>query len=273
MTKSGAILKEVGATNRTHAADYENAIGPNTAALLKVHTSNYRIVGFSSSVALTELVHIGRRHNIPVLEDLGSGSLIDLNRYGLPQEPTVAERIAQGADVVTFSGDKLLGGPQAGIIAGRKTWLSHIARNPLHRALRAGKMTIAALEATLQIYQQAANPVDEIPTLRVLTRPIDDIEAMGQRLLPLLQETLGGDYSVSLEESRAQIGSGALPTEEIPSRAIAIQHRAVGAERIAERFRAGRPPIIGRIQNDRFLLDLRTTFDPTDLVPVWRDSA
>src|SRR5437867_995028 len=188
MAKSGAILKEVGSTNRTHPEDYEKAINEKTALLLKVHASNYKIVGFSSEVGLEQLVEIGRKHQLPVMEDLGSGALVDLSQSGLPKEPLVGEQIALGADIVTFSGDKLLGGPQAGLIAGKKEWLSRIRQNPLHRALRCSKLTIAALEATLRLYQQSLDVIDEIPTLRALTRPLREIEEMGNRILPRLQQ-------------------------------------------------------------------------------------
>jgi L-seryl-tRNA(Ser) seleniumtransferase len=267
MAKSGAILKEVGSTNRTHPQDYEKAIGKNTALLLKVHTSNYRIVGFSAEVGLEDLVAIGKKHKIPVMEDLGSGALIDLSRHGLPKEPLVGERVALGADVVTFSGDKILGGPQAGLVVGKKNYLQQMSKNPLHRALRCGKLTLAALEATLRLYQQSASVVDEIPTLKAFTRKLEDIEAIGTHVLQALQGALGGDFRLSLEDSTAQIGSGALPTEEIATKVIAIENKKVGADKIAERFRRADPPIIGRIKDGRFLLDLRAIFDPKDLIP------
>lgn len=269
MTKSGAILREVGTTNRTHPADYERAISKKTALLLKVHTSNYRIVGFSSEVSLTELVRIGRDRSVPVMEDLGSGALIDLAQFGLPKEPVVAERVSAGADVITFSGDKILGGPQSGLIVGKKTWVGQISGNPLHRALRCGKLTIAALEATLRLYEHSPRIVEDIPALRAFTRPLEDIETMGVRVIPDLQQALGQEFRLSLEDSTSQIGSGALPTEEIPTKIIAIECESLGAERIAERFRSGRPPIIGRIKDGRFLLDLRTVFDPDALIPRW----
>ncbi len=269
MAKSGAILREVGTTNRTHPDDYERAIGDRTALLLKVHTSNYRIVGFASEVGLADLVAIGARHRVPVIEDLGSGALVDLSRYGLPKEPLVAERIAQGADLVTFSGDKVLGGPQAGLIVGRERLVRELARNPLHRALRCGKLTVAALEATLRAYQQSASLTDEIPTLRAFTRPLGDIEEVGRQLVPALQAALGAGYRLSLEDSTCQVGSGALPTEEIPTKVIAVERDGMGADRIAARFRAARPPIIGRVHDGRFLLDLRTIFDPAGAVPAW----
>ncbi len=267
MAKSGAALKEVGSTNRTHAQDYENAIGEKTALLLKVHTSNYKIVGFSAEVDLPDLAAIGRKHNIPVMEDLGSGAFVDLSRYGLPKEPLVGERIALGADVVTFSGDKIMGGPQAGLIVGKKALLQQMSKNPLHRALRCGKLTLAALEATLRLYRQSADIAAEIPTLKAFTRPLAEIAAMGRRLIPALEKKLGDDYRVALEDSTSQIGSGALPTEEIPTKVVAIVHARLGAERIAEKFRRADPPIIGRIKDDRFLLDLRAIFDAEDLIP------
>src|SRR2546427_6770431 len=272
MAKSGAILKEVGSTNRTHPEDYEEAVNENTALLLKVHTSNYKIIGFSSEVDLTQLVEIGKKHKIPVMEDLGSGALVDLSRYGLPKEPLAAERIALGADILTFSGDKILGGPQAGLVVGKGTWIKQMSKNPLHRALRCGKLTLAALEATLTLYQQSANIVEEIPTLKAFTRSLKEIEEMGERLLPALQTALGKEFRLSLEDSTSQIGSGALPTEEIPTKVIAIQHDGMRAERIAQRFRGANPPIIGRIKDNRFLLDLRTIFDPNDLIPNFKQT-
>jgi L-seryl-tRNA(Ser) seleniumtransferase len=267
MAKSGAILKEVGSTNRTHPADYENAIGDKTALLLKVHTSNYKVVGFTSEVTLDQLVAIGKKHNIPVMEDLGSGALIDLSQYGLPKEPIVSERIRAGADVVTFSGDKILGGPQAGLMVGSREWIGRINKNHLQRALRCGKLTLAALEATLRLYRQSPDITQAIPTLRAFTRPVDEIREFGETVLPKLYAALGDDFRLMLEESTAQIGSGALPTEELPSIAISIDQPKLSATAIAKKFRDANPPIIGRIKDDRFLLDLRTIFDPQELVP------
>jgi len=271
MSRSGGILKEVGTTNRTHVADYENAITDRTALLLKVHTSNYRIVGFVADVGLSELVAVGKRHGIPVMEDLGSGALVDLARYGLPKEPVVAERIALGADIVTFSGDKVLGGPQAGLAVGKAALVKQLTANPLHRAVRCGKLTIAALEATLRLYRESACIAHDIPTLRAFTRPAAEIENVAQRALPALASALGPGFRVSVQDSTSQIGSGALPTEEIPTKVIAIEHDFMGPHRIAGRFRQARPPIIGRIADDQFLLDARTIFDPLDLVPNWTD--
>ena len=267
MAKSGAILKEVGSTNRTHPADYENAINDKTALLLKVHASNYKVVGFTSEVTLDQLVAIGKKHNIPVMEDLGSGALIDLSRYGLPKEPIVSERIRAGADLVTFSGDKILGGPQAGLMVGTQEWIGRINKNHLQRALRCGKLALAALEATLRLYRQSPDITQAIPTLRAFTRPLDEIRKFGEAVLPKLQARLGDGFRLMLEDSTSQIGSGALPTEELPTVVIAIEQPTLSAAKIAQKFRQAHPPIIGRIKDDRFLLDLRTIFDPEELVP------
>jgi L-seryl-tRNA(Ser) seleniumtransferase len=269
MARSGAVLREVGTTNRTHASDYEEAITEQTALILKVHTSNYRVVGFTSDVDLPALVGIGRRAGVPVMEDLGSGALVDLQAWGLPSEPVVSERIATGVDVVTFSGDKVLGGPQAGLVAGRRSALEAIAKNPLHRAMRCGKLTIAALEATLRLYRDAPDPSTVIPALSALTRSLDDIASTAQAACEALRGTLGAEFQVAVQPTASQIGSGALPTDEIPSVAVALTHAHEGPDWIAERFRASQPPIIGRIQSDRFLLDMRTIVDPGDVVPGW----
>jgi L-seryl-tRNA(Ser) seleniumtransferase len=269
MARSGAILREVGTTNRTHAADYEDAITERTALLLKVHTSNYRIVGFVAEVELADLVSIGRRHGVPVMEDLGSGALVDLSRYGLPKEPVVGERVALGADLVTFSGDKVLGGPQAGLVAGKAALVKQLTTNPLHRALRCGKLTIAALEATLRLYRESASIADDIPALRAFTRPIAEIEETARRALPAIASVLGPAFRVSVDEGTSQIGSGALPTEEIPTRVIVVEHDRLEAHHIAAKFREAQPPIIGRVKDGRFLLDARTIFDPLELVPHW----
>ncbi len=267
MAKSGAVLREVGTTNRTHPRDYDEAIDENTGLLLKVHTSNYRVVGFSTEVELKDLVAIGRERGVPVMEDLGSGALVDLSELGLPREPLVAERVALGADVVTFSGDKILGGPQAGLVAGTRSWIERMNRNPLKRALRCDKLTLAALEATLRSYVQSPDLRTEIPTLRAFSRPLDALEEDGRRVLPLLRARLGPDYEVELVDSTCQIGSGALPTEEIPSKGIAVRGRDMSAEQVARVFRSAEPPVIGRIKSDRFILDLRSAGDPESLVP------
>jgi L-seryl-tRNA(Ser) seleniumtransferase len=268
MARSGALLREVGTTNRTHATDYEQAISERTGLILKVHTSNYRVVGFTADVDLPTLVDIGRRRGVPVMEDLGSGALVDLQTYGLPREPVVAERVAAGVDVVTFSGDKILGGPQAGLIAGARATISAIAHNPLHRAVRCGKLTIAALEATLRLYRDSPDVTAAIPALRLLTRPLDEIEAAARAGLQALRAELPHQFDLAMQATTSQIGSGALPTHEIPSFAVAVSH-AEGADWVARRFRAARPPIIGRIHRDVFLLDMRTIVEPADIVPHW----
>ena len=267
MAKSGARLREVGTTNRTHPRDYLDAIGSGTAAVLKVHTSNYKVVGFTAEVALEELVEIAHARGLPVIEDLGSGALVDLSPYGLPKEPVVSERVAHGADLVTFSGDKLLGGPQAGMIVGKKDLVRRVAANPLKRALRCGKLTLAALSAVLKIYRRAPDLGRELPTLRALARPLAEIEEAACAALELLRRALGAEYTLECVDSTAEVGSGALPTEPLPSKAIAIAHRSLGPDAIAARFRAASPPIVGRIEKDRFLLDLRTIIDPAALVP------
>jgi len=267
MGKSGAVLKEVGSTNRTHRADYQNAISERTALLLKVHTSNYKIVGFTAEVELEELVALGKERGLPVMEDLGSGAFVDLSAYGLPKEPLVSERVKIGADIVTFSGDKVLGGPQAGLIVGKKQFISRINKNHLQRALRCGKITLAALEATLRLYRQSPAITEAIPTLKAFTRSVDEIRVIGEAALPRLRSTLGKDFNITLESSTCQVGSGALPTEELPTVVIAVAHPSQSATRIAQRFRAAKPPIIGRIRDERFLLDLRTIFNPEDVVP------
>ncbi len=269
MEKSGARLREVGTTNRTHAADYERAIDARTAMLLKVHTSNYRVVGFTAEVELAELRRLADVHSrVWVVEDLGAGALVDLGRWGLPAEPVVADRVAAGADLVTFSGDKLLGGPQCGLIVGRAELVERIRRNPLKRALRCDKLTLAALEATLRIYRFDPAPERRIPTLKALVRPLEELEEMGREALGLLAAALGAEYRLALVPSEAQLGSGSQPTVTIPSRAVAVSSDCHSTEAIGERFRMAATPIIGRIERDRFLLDLRTVARADDLVPL-----
>jgi L-seryl-tRNA(Ser) seleniumtransferase len=267
LAKSGALMREVGTTNRTHPSDYERALGPQTALLLKVHPSNYRIEGFTADVPLRVLVELGGRHGLPVMEDLGSGALVDLSRWGLPREPVVADSVRCGADVVTFSGDKLLGGPQAGLLVGRREAIERMRRNPLKRALRCDKMTLAALEATLRLYGTAPDLAAAIPTLRALTRGLDELERLGRAVLPLLAAALGAEYRLELVAAESRIGSGAQPTETIPSRAIAIAHPSIGPLEVAARFRAAHPPIVGRVHDDRFCLDLRCIERPEEIVP------
>jgi L-seryl-tRNA(Ser) seleniumtransferase len=257
MRRSGARLVEVGATNRTHPRDYADAIGPETGLLLKVHSSNYRVVGFTAEVSSRELVEIGRARGIPVMEDLGSGSLVDLRPFGFPYEPTVPEVVAAGVDVVTFSGDKLLGGPQAGIVVGGTTLIGRLKKNPLNRALRIDKLTLAALEATLYAYE-AGDPRETIPVLRMLTEPLADVRARARRLLRALPSPVRARLDARLVEDQAQVGGGALPTVMLPTATVAVGGAALGARAIDEALRVREPAVIGRIADDRLLLDCRT---------------
>lgn len=265
MERSGARLREVGTTNRTHIRDYEEAIGLETALLMKVHPSNYRLIGFTAEVSLSALVDLGRSRKIPVVEDLGSGALVDLSPYGLPREPLVADRVSAGVDLVAFSGDKLLGGPQAGIVVGRRDLVERLKRNPLKRALRCDKLTLAALSATLRLYVRSADLAAELPTLRMLTRPRADIEAIAHRARDIVAQRLGTGFAVDIVDSPSQVGSGAQPTEEIPSVALRITHRTISPEQVARMFRQASVPVLGRISDDAFHLDLRTIEDPADL--------
>jgi L-seryl-tRNA(Ser) seleniumtransferase len=239
LARSGARLREVGTTNRTRAADYERAIGPETAVLLRVHQSNFRVVGFTEQPTVRDLAHVADRHNLPLVDDLGSGVLVEL-----PGEPSAEEALAAGADLVTFSGDKLLGGPQAGIVVGRSDLVERLRRHPLQRALRADKLTIAALEGTLALYLEAP---ERIPVLRMLRETADDVRTRASRLAELVDGTL--------EETVARVGGGALPLAEIPSFACAVE------ESLAAPLRAGEPPVVGIVRDGRLLLDCRTLTD------------
>lgn len=262
MQRAGARLVEVGTTNRTHAHDYEQAICEQTAMLMKVHCSNYAVVGFTKEVNLAELVQIGRRHGVPTTVDLGSGTLVDLSQWGLPKEPTVKETIAAGADVVTFSGDKLLGGPQAGLIVGRKDLIQAIKKNPLKRALRVGKLTLAALEPVLALYRSPEHLAQRLTTLRLLTRPAVQMQEQAKALQPLLQQALGSDYTVAAEPMLSQIGSGAMPIDVLPSYGLVVRYVGAGRAggpimRVEKWLRGQQRPVIGRIQHDTLFLDLR----------------
>jgi len=258
MEKSGVRLREVGSTNRTHLKDYEKAISKETGLILKVHTSNYKIVGFTEEIALPALVALGKKHGIPVMDDLGSGCLIDLERYGLLREPTVADTLQTGVDVITFSGDKLLGGPQAGIILGKGDILKKIKSNPLNRALRIDKLTLAALEATLIRYLNPATALCEIRTLRALTAPASDMAQMARRLLGGLRRLNLAGFTFSLQKGVSLAGGGSLPTQEIPTMLISVRSESQPANKIEERLRQLDVPIIARIVDDALLLDLRT---------------
>jgi L-seryl-tRNA(Ser) seleniumtransferase len=264
MARAGTRLREVGTTNRTHLADYAAAIGPQTGLVLKVHTSNYAIHGFTAAAPTPKLAALARDHGIPFAEDLGSGSLVDFERWGLPHEPTVAEALARGADLVTFSGDKLLGGPQAGLVVGRAELIRRLARNPLKRALRLDKIRLAALEAVLRLYADPDRLADRLPALRLLSRPKEQIRALGKRLLPAVERAFHDFAEVALIDTKSQIGSGALPISLLPSVALAMRPVArsgSAVEALARDLRALPIPVIGRIEAGRAILDLRCLGD------------
>jgi L-seryl-tRNA(Ser) seleniumtransferase len=272
MTRAGCRLREVGTTNRTHLADFEQALGSRSAMLLKVHTSNYAVQGFTATVPEKDLAVLARDRGVPFVVDLGSGTLVDLGRYGLPKEPTPQETLAAGADLVTFSGDKLLGGPQAGIIVGRAELVKKIKRNHLKRALRVDKMTLAALEAVLRLYRQPEKLAERLPTLRLLTRPVTEIEALAWRLEPAVALAVGKRAMVGSVGCHSQIGSGALPVELLPSRALALTppHRGRGAgtalKLLAAAFRALPVPVIGTVSDGALRFDLRCLEDEAGFV-------
>jgi L-seryl-tRNA(Ser) seleniumtransferase len=267
MARAGCRLAEIGTTNRTHLEDYAAAISPRAALLLKVHTSNYAIVGFTASVPTRQLATLARQHGLPLIEDLGSGTLIDLARFGLAHEPTVAEAIEAGADLVTFSGDKILGGPQAGLIVGRADLIRKLNRNPLKRALRLDKLRLAALEATLKLYLDPDRLPDRLPTLRLFLRSADDLAALAEQAEVGLAGVLGDRFEVTTVPCSSQIGSGALPLASLPSRGVALKPRARRGQgralsALAAALRRLPIPVIGRIEGGRLLLDVRCLDDP-----------
>jgi len=258
MAKSGATLLEVGTTNRTHPKDYERAIDHETGLLLKVHTSNYNVVGFTAEVDLAELVELGTKYQLPVMEDLGSGTFVDFSQYGLIKEPTVQASVKTGADIITFSGDKLLGGPQAGIIVGQKAIVDKVKQNPITRALRIDKMTLAALEGTLRLYRDETKALDAIPTLRMLLMPLNTIAVRAQQLAEELSGL--GDPRLELQvlNHTSKAGGGSLPLLKLPTKGVAIRIKGLSANTVESALRQNAIPIIGRIEDDAFLVDLRT---------------
>jgi len=270
MAKSGGILKEVGTTNRTHLHDYENALDENTALMLKVHRSNYSVIGFTAEVTLKELVGLGKKHGLPVMEDLGSGTFIDFSKYGLVKEPTVQESVSAGVDVVTFSGDKLLGGPQAGIIVGNKQIVDQIKKNPLARALRIDKMTLAALETTLRLYRDEDQAIGLIPTLRMLTMGTNELAKKAAGLADELYAIDDSRLEVNQVELSSKAGGGALPLLELPSKCLRIKIQGLSANKLEQNMRHNIPPIIGRIENDAYVIDPRTLLN--DDLPIIRSA-
>ncbi|MDC7786188.1 L-seryl-tRNA(Sec) selenium transferase [Rhodoplanes tepidamans] len=273
MARAGTVLVEVGTTNRTHPGDYAEALSERTGLVLKVHTSNYRIEGFTAAVSAKELVAIARERNVPVVDDLGSGTLVDLARFGLAREPTVAEAVAAGADLVTFSGDKLLGGPQAGFVVGRKDLIQRINRNPMKRALRIDKIRLAAVEATLRLYRDPDRLADRLPTLRHLARPQAEILAQARRIAPALAAALGDGFEVTAGDCASQIGSGALPQATLASAGLFARprdERGAGraVESLAKALREQPVPVIGRIADGAVVLDLRCLDDESGFLQV-----
>jgi L-seryl-tRNA(Ser) seleniumtransferase len=259
MAVSGATLREVGTTNITRLADYERAIGPHTAALMQIHTSNYRVSGFTKSVPVGELSALGKKHGLKVIDDIGSGALLDFARFGFKDEPVARASIAAGADLVLFSGDKLLGGPQAGILAGKKEWIQKIEKDPLMRAFRLDKMTLAALEATLRLYLNEERALREVPGLRMLGAPLDELRRRAEGLAARLR-ALDGVARAEPAEDVAYVGGGSLPDQAMKTWVVVVETRALGDAELAQRLRLGQPAVMGRLRDGKLVLDVRTVF-------------
>ncbi len=266
MTTSGAVLREVGTTNKTHLRDYEGAVTENTGAILRVHHSNYRIVGFAEEPGIEELAALGRSRGVPVVDDLGSGALVDLTPYGLAAEPMVRASVQSGADVVCFSGDKLIGGPQCGIIVGKAVWIQKIKKNPLARAFRCGKLSLAALEATLKLFLAPEKLAELHPIYRMLALTPDELGRRAKKLASALREAIPADVMIAVEDGESQVGSGAVPVETLPSKVLAVQAPGLSAEDLALRLRLLTPPIFARIHKDTVLFDFRTIQPAEDAV-------
>ncbi len=259
MAQSGATLVGVGTTNRTHLRDYEQAITENTGLLLRVHASNYKILGFTKEVSLPELVALGRKHGLPVVDDLGSGALVDLRRFGVEYEPLVSDSIRDGADIATFSADKLIGGPQGGVIVGRKELVNRVRKNPFFRAMRICKLTLASLEATLRLYLDDEMLLREVPFYRILSTPVPEVKARAEALAERIRKEVH-DLEVSVQEDVARPGSGALPVEELPSYSVGVTESSQGAAELARRLRMHSVPVFTKIREEKVLLDMRTVF-------------
>lgn len=266
MRQSGAVLVEVGTTNMTRVSDYSNAVGPDTALIMRIHQSNFRIVGYTEEVPIGELVELGKHHSLPVVEDLGSGSMVDLDGLGLPGEHTARESISRGADLVTFSGDKLLGGPQAGVVAGKALYVDALCRHPLARALRVDKMTLAALEATLMEYLDPERAATGVPALKMMVEPEGSVKKRALRLKRILDRSNAADLEYKVVGDVSRAGGGSLPTAEIPTYCLSLAHPRHSAQALEERLRRSDPPVIGRLKDDRLILDMRTVSN--DEVPV-----
>jgi L-seryl-tRNA(Ser) seleniumtransferase len=263
MAVSGAILREVGTTNITRLADYERAIGPDTGALLRVHTSNYRIRGFTKAVPLSGLVALGKKHGLPVIDDVGSGALVDFRRFGFESEPVVQASVLAGADLVLFSGDKLLGGPQAGLIVGRKSWVQRIEKDPLMRAFRLDKMVLAATEATLRLYLSEERALRDVPVLQLLAAPLDELRRRAESLATQLRSIVGV-ASARVRDDVSRVGGGSLPDQTLATRVVEIEATGLGDAPLAERLRTGSPAVVGRLHAGKIVFDVRTIFPDQD---------